>query len=69
MARHLCEVCGRPATVHVTAVASGVATERHLCEVHSGGACAIDRRLLDAIDRANAKLRKVDPPPSPGDGL
>jgi hypothetical protein len=34
MCQHWCDVCGQPATIHETLLASGVATDRHVCYAH-----------------------------------
>jgi hypothetical protein len=34
MLRPKCDICGRPATIHETAINAGEVTSRHLCQEH-----------------------------------
>ena len=34
MHQHQCEICGRPATIHETSLASGAVSDRHVCYAH-----------------------------------
>ena len=52
MHQHRCEICGRTATTHDTAVESGAAQAvRHLCQQHAG----IDWRSLLLADAASSQ--------------
>jgi hypothetical protein len=48
-----CDVCGRPATVHETAIAAGNVASRHFCDAHGAGVRA-DAVPLDDTQRQAA---------------
>jgi hypothetical protein len=54
-----CEICGRPATLHETALAGGAVVVRHLCQEHGQDAWHAVLPPLDP-DRQAAALQAVE---------